>query len=110
VILFCVISQGAKKEDIEALKTEVFEGGNDAPNDESDDDQDRDGHDCGAVRCTVCLEEPVNGDLMRVLPCSHRFHQACIDQWLAVKACCPICQGDIRQGHREASAAPGFSL
>jgi hypothetical protein len=28
--------------------------------------------------CTICLVECVDGDAMRVLPCLHSFHVACI--------------------------------
>ena len=31
-------------------------------------------------------------DELRVLPCKHAEHAACMDQWLRVNKCCPICQ------------------
>eukprot|EP00961_Rhodomonas_salina_P060631 813986-Rhodomonas_salina.1 len=38
--------------------------------------------------CGVCLEilanvEGVTGVTWRVLPCGHRFHAVCVDEWLA---------------------------
>lgn len=42
--------------------------------------------------CAVCLEEYVVDDTLRSLPCLHKFHRACIDQWLGTKASCPVCQ------------------
>lgn len=32
--------------------------------------------------CVICLENFVDGDTLRVLPCSHLFHTGCIDHWL----------------------------
>lgn len=60
---------------------------------------------CGSViheSCTVCLSDLEEGDLLRVLPCSHRFHQHCIDQWLLHSStACPACKVDLRQeSHR----------
>lgn len=58
--------------------------------------------------CSVCFEDYEGGDLMRILPCSHRYHVHCIDQWLLTKASrqgavgqrvieasCPICSKRI---------------
>jgi hypothetical protein len=33
------------------------------------------------------------GELVRTLPCFHRFHAACIDPWLLLRRdACPVCQ------------------
>lgn len=45
-------------------------------------------------RCTVCLEDFMEGAVLRRLPCAHKFHKECIDCWLKQKATCPICQRD----------------
>jgi Ring finger domain len=50
--------------------------------------------------CAVCLDVVAIGSFCRQLPCSHRFHVACIDQWVLqgcggqfdYKARCPICK------------------
>ncbi|CAJ1365058.1 unnamed protein product [Effrenium voratum] len=47
------------------------------------------------IKCMVCMEEFTDGDALRSLPCLHRYHQHCIDQWLCRSAECPICKQDI---------------
>lgn len=49
-----------------------------------------------AAQCYICLVEYDEGDSMRVLPCCHDFHQACVDKWLKeIHRVCPLCRGDI---------------
>lgn len=41
--------------------------------------------------CTICTEEFEPGQDVRVLPCDHKFHPACIDPWLLnVSGTCPL--------------------
>ncbi|KAH6804468.1 RING/U-box superfamily protein [Perilla frutescens var. frutescens] len=49
-----------------------------------------------AAQCYICLVEYDDGDSMRVLPCHHEFHRACIDKWLKeIHRVCPLCRRDI---------------
>ncbi|KNE57651.1 hypothetical protein AMAG_04516 [Allomyces macrogynus ATCC 38327] len=53
--------------------------------------------------CVVCLDDFEDDQTLRVLPCSHPFHVACIDTWLTErKNVCPICRGSAAS----ATAAP----
>eukprot|EP00871_Galdieria_phlegrea_P002837 jgi/Galph1/3554/GphlegSOOS_G2221.1 len=36
----------------------------------------------GKLNCAVCLEPFQDGECLRILPCFHQFHTACIDPWL----------------------------
>lgn len=41
--------------------------------------------------CTICTDEFEPGEDIRVLPCDHRFHPACVDPWLLnVSGTCPL--------------------
>ncbi|CAI5535637.1 unnamed protein product [Closterium sp. Naga37s-1] len=42
--------------------------------------------------CTICFDGFKSGDQLRALPCQHRFHTACIDEWLMKKPLCPLCK------------------
>jgi len=41
--------------------------------------------------CSICVEDFVKGEDIRVLPCNHKFHPACIDPWLLnISGTCPL--------------------
>lgn len=48
-----------------------------------------------AAACTICLEclEPAQD--IGVLPCSHVFHCACVEQWLRGRRTCPNCRTEV---------------
>ena len=56
----------------------------------------RDDDDDDKKQCKICFEEFAPAELLRTLPCTHIFHQACIDHWLATNAICPICRIEIK--------------
>ncbi len=41
--------------------------------------------------CSICTEDFVKGENIRLLPCDHKFHPVCIDPWLLnVSGTCPL--------------------
>ncbi|TVU08505.1 hypothetical protein EJB05_41910, partial [Eragrostis curvula] len=48
----------------------------------------------GGKVCDICIEEYRDQDTLGVLPCTHRFHESCIRQWIkvGVQTYCPICK------------------
>jgi hypothetical protein len=49
----------------------------------------------GRETCPICIVDFEDDDELRVLPCvgQHRFHRACVDQWLLeLSASCPLCR------------------
>lgn len=43
------------------------------------------------ARCTICLQPYQQGEGLRILPCSHHYHQKCADEWFHISGTCPLC-------------------
>lgn len=46
-------------------------------------------------QCVICRMEFEVGEDVKVLPCKHLFHPACVDQWLHINKACPICSQEV---------------
>lgn len=42
--------------------------------------------------CVICCCHFMAGEAVKLLPCMHMYHQACIDAWLERSHVCPVCQ------------------
>lgn len=47
--------------------------------------------------CPVCFDTFSPGDQLAVLPCSHRYHMACVRPWLAKATTCPACRLEVTE-------------
>ncbi|KAK4226445.1 hypothetical protein QBC38DRAFT_228835 [Podospora fimiseda] len=58
--------------------------------------------------CPICTEDFTVGEDVRVLPCDHKFHPACIDPWLVnVSGTCPLCRLDLRPQSEQGESNAG---
>ncbi|XP_072443383.1 E3 ubiquitin-protein ligase znrf3 isoform X2 [Chiloscyllium punctatum] len=53
--------------------------------------------------CAICLERYVDGEELRVIPCTHRFHKKCVDPWLLQHHTCPHCRHNIIERKKESN-------
>ena len=52
--------------------------------------------------CAICIEEYKQGENLKILPCKHKFHQKCLDEWLTTSGkTCPLCRDDIEKALEE---------
>jgi len=45
--------------------------------------------------CAICLDDLQQGQMVKALTCSHKFHSSCINFWLKQKLKCPLCKERI---------------
>ncbi|KAH6900164.1 hypothetical protein B0T10DRAFT_17699 [Thelonectria olida] len=70
-----------------------------SPDPQTSPDDDNNGADSN-LGCSICTEDFTVGEDVRVLPCRHQYHPACIDPWLVnVSGTCPLCRYDLSPGN-----------
>lgn len=40
--------------------------------------------------CPICTEDFIENQMLRVLPCDHQYHMACIQDWVSRSSSCPV--------------------
>lgn len=43
-------------------------------------------------KCSVCMEDLKEAGAVMLPQCGHYYHRQCVEQWLALKNCCPVCR------------------
>lgn len=46
------------------------------------------------THCNICLEDYMDGEVLRKLPCRHIYHRDCVDTWFKRRSICPTCRLD----------------
>ncbi|MCJ1269593.1 hypothetical protein MMC22_009485 [Lobaria immixta] len=87
------VHSGEGNTEPELVKTETVDGTHDSERRKTEDGVNAD----NGLACSVCTDDFVKGQDIRVLPCDHKFHPECIDPWLLnVSGTCPLCRVDLR--------------
>eukprot|EP00753_Platysulcus_tardus_P019292 PLAT7091.5.p2 GENE.PLAT7091.5~~PLAT7091.5.p2 ORF type:complete len:159 (+),score=47.69 PLAT7091.5:249-725(+) len=47
--------------------------------------------------CSICLDDFAAGVRVYALPCSHVFHEDCLDTWFREHSDCPLCKRDYNR-------------
>ncbi|KAI4307832.1 hypothetical protein L6164_030971 [Bauhinia variegata] len=61
------------------------------------DSESSEGHINEDPECCICLAKYKDKEEVRQLPCSHMFHLKCVDQWLKIISCCPLCKQGLER-------------
>ncbi|KAL8462160.1 hypothetical protein ACS0TY_033291 [Phlomoides rotata] len=82
------ISRGATEEQLSNLPSWRYKDGGSAKNQEIP---------ASHMGCCICLAKYREREEIRQLPCTHIFHLKCVDQWLKMISCCPLCKQGIQK-------------
>eukprot|EP01006_Ploeotia_vitrea_P001476 TRINITY_DN104922_c0_g1_i1.p1 TRINITY_DN104922_c0_g1~~TRINITY_DN104922_c0_g1_i1.p1 ORF type:complete len:445 (-),score=57.14 TRINITY_DN104922_c0_g1_i1:855-2105(-) len=93
------VSKGITPELISTLPTYVF-------HDQQLTEEEKGHKEECSYRCTICLEDYEDGEVIRSLMCFHQFHCDCVDSWLKENSACPVCKHDVKM-HQDAFDVSG---
>ncbi|KAK6931196.1 Zinc finger, RING-type [Dillenia turbinata] len=48
-----------------------------------------------AESCAICLEDFLQEELLKLMPCNHFYHEKCIKKWVEKSRYCPICRCEL---------------
>ena len=54
-----------------------------------------------AEACSICLDDFVQGEEVKTLPCLHHYHTRCVGEWLRRQGRgveCPVCKTPVFEG------------
>ncbi|KAJ1688471.1 hypothetical protein LUZ63_019861 [Rhynchospora breviuscula] len=80
------LERGASDEQLSELPQWRFKGTNKSSNRRDENSE-----------CCICLAKYKERDELRQLPCSHVFHQQCVDRWLRIISSCPLCKQELKK-------------
>lgn len=58
------------------------------------------------TECVVCLSTYQQGEELRLLPCGHKFHKECVDEWFHCSVYCPLCKRNMKDELLSKAADP----
>ncbi|GFH26896.1 RING-type domain-containing protein [Haematococcus lacustris] len=59
--------------------------------------------------CAICLADFTVGDCLMALHCGHQLHQPCLEEWLRLRASCPLCKATLPGAEFDSSHALGVT-
>lgn len=42
--------------------------------------------------CNICKDDFLENEIIKMIPCTHRYHKECIEEWLRRNSVCPMCR------------------
>jgi hypothetical protein len=65
------------------------------PNNKEGEEEKKQGSDEDS-KCLVCYCDYEEGETVKTLPCFHKYHKQCIEEWFKVQNFCPFCRHEVK--------------